>query len=125
MIAYASRTLNKAERNYSTIEKEVLAIVFAVKHFRHYLWARKVLLLTDHKPIQWLGNHADTSTRLLGWMLKLQEYDIEFKYREGRANANADTLSRMPNLAVITSPVNKHTMSSFQKLPDISDVLNL
>jgi len=97
VIAYASRALKTHEKNYSTIEKEALAIVFAIKHFRHYVFGQKIKLYTDHKPLIWLMTHKDTSGRLIRWALQLQEYDIEFNYREGKANANADSLSRIGN----------------------------
>lgn len=72
-IAYASRTLNKAELNYSTIEKELLAIVWSVKHFRPYLYGRKFTILSDHNPLQWLFNVNDPGSSLLRWRLKLAE----------------------------------------------------
>ena len=95
VIAYASRGLKPHEKNYSTIEKELLAIVFGTKQFKHYIWSRKILLLTDHQPLQWLKGHADPTSRLVRWMLQLQEFDIEFKHRSGKSNANADCLSRI------------------------------
>ena len=95
VIAYASRGLKPHEKNYSTIEKEALAIVFAFKQFRHYVYGQKIVLYTDHKPLVWLMTHKDTSSRLIRWALLLQEYNIEFKYKVGKANANADSLSRI------------------------------
>ncbi|KAK7602595.1 hypothetical protein V9T40_008184 [Parthenolecanium corni] len=79
-IAYASRTLNKAELNYSTIEKELLAIVWSVKHFRPYLCGRKLTILSDHKPLQWLFNVNDPGSRLPRWRLKLAEQSYEIQH---------------------------------------------
>lgn len=95
-IAYASRTLNKAEGNYSTIEKELLAILFGVKTFRPYLYGRKFRIITDHRPLVWLFNVKDPGSRLIRWRLKLEEYDYEIIYKQGKLNSNADALSRFP-----------------------------
>jgi hypothetical protein len=99
-IAYASRTLNSAELNYSTVEKECLAIVWACKHFRPYLLGRKFQILTDHRELTWIFNVKDPSSRLLRWKLLLEEYDYEIKYKPGKQNMNADSLSRYPVLAI-------------------------
>ncbi|KAL4101311.1 hypothetical protein QTP88_021331 [Uroleucon formosanum] len=94
-IAYASRTLNKAEQNYSTTEKELLSIVWSVKHFRPYLLGRKFRIYTDHQPLTWLFNVKDPGSRLMRWRLKLAEYQYEVIYKPGATNTNADALSRM------------------------------
>jgi hypothetical protein len=95
-IAYASRTLNGAELNYATVEKELLAIVWACKHFRPYLLGRKFQIVTDHKGLTWIFNVKDPSSRLMRWKLLLEEYDYEIEYRAGKCNCNADSLSRYP-----------------------------
>ena len=94
-VAYASQTLNAHEQNYSTIEKELLAIVWAVKYFRPYLFGRKFKILTDHKPLQWLFSLKEPNSKLMRWRLKLEEYDYEIIYKKGKLNSNADALSRV------------------------------
>lgn len=93
-IAYASRTLNNSEQNYSTTEKELLAIVWSVKHFRPYLYGRKFTIVTDHKPLTWLFNCKDPGSKLVRWRLKLAEYDYKIIHKPGKINSNADALSR-------------------------------
>ena len=95
-IAYASRCLNSHEINYSTIEKESLAVVWAVKHFRPYVYGKKFRIFTDHQPLVWLFNVKDPNSRLVRWRLMLEEYDYEIIYKPGRVNSNADALSRNP-----------------------------
>lgn len=99
-VAYASRTLNSAEQNYSTIEKELLAIVWLVKHYRPYLYGRKFIIRTDHQPLVWLFNLKDPSSRLMRWRIKLEEYDYVIEYLKGTLNSTADALSRNPVLLV-------------------------
>lgn len=94
-IAYASRTLNTSEINYSTIEKELLAIVWATKYFRPYLFGRKFKILTDHRPLQWVMSLKEPNSRLTRWRLKLSEYDFTVTYKQGKFNTNADALSRI------------------------------
>ncbi|XP_076660488.1 uncharacterized protein LOC143363841, partial [Halictus rubicundus] len=92
---YISRTLNAPERNYTTTEKELLAIVWAVKRLRQYLLGRKFVIRTDHQAIKWLNNCKDPSSRLMRWRLKLEEYEYEIEYTKGKDNTAADALSRV------------------------------
>ena len=95
-ICFASRILQKAELNYSTIEKELLAIIYAVKQFRPYIYGRKFTLVTDHRPLVWLYKLKDPNSRLGRWRIELLEYDCEIIYKPGKINCNADALSRNP-----------------------------
>ncbi|XP_038207042.1 uncharacterized protein LOC119828829 [Zerene cesonia] len=95
-IAFASRSLNKAENNYSVTEKECLAIVFGTKVFRPYLYGHRFTIVTDHKPLQWLFNCKDPGSRLVRWRLKLEEFEYDIQYKKGKINVNADALSRYP-----------------------------
>ena len=94
-IAYWSRTLQPREQKYTVTERECLAIVEAVKVFRHYIHGLHFKVITDHNALRWLDNAKDLNGRLTRWSLKLSEYDYEILYRKGKDNANADALSRM------------------------------
>lgn len=94
-ISYASRQMNQAERNLSTTERECLAVIWAVKHFRCYLLGRRFTLITDHRPLKWLLTVKDPSSKLTRWALTLSEYDFEIVHRLGRLHGNADALSRL------------------------------
>ena len=94
-IAFASKALNKAEANYSTIEKELLALVWAIRHFRPYLYGRKFDVYTDHRPLVYLFTLTDPSSRLTKFRLALEEYNFEVMYKKGSENVVADALSRI------------------------------
>ncbi|KAM2523466.1 hypothetical protein PS1_030284 [Malus domestica] len=95
VIYYASRTLNDAQLNYSTTEKELLAVVFALDKFRSYLIGTKVIVFTDHAALKYLFTKKEAKPRLIRWMLLLQEFDIEIRDKKGCENVVADHLSRL------------------------------
>ncbi|XP_039755530.1 uncharacterized protein K02A2.6-like [Pararge aegeria] len=99
-VSYASRTLNSAECNYSQIQREALAIIFAVKKFHTYLYGRRFVLRTDHQPlIAIFGSKKDiphmASGRLIRWAILLSGYQYDIEYVQSKANS-ADALSRLP-----------------------------
>ena len=95
VIAYASRSLTKAERNYSTTDREALALVWAVEYFRVYLLGRKFTLVTDHCSLVYLKTVRNPKGRIARWLLHLSEYDWSIEHREGSRHGNADGLTRM------------------------------
>nr|KYP31036.1 Transposon Ty3-G Gag-Pol polyprotein [Cajanus cajan] len=96
VIAYASKTLDPAQINYTTTEKELFAVVFALEKFRPYLLNSKVVVFSDHAAVKYLFSKPHSKPRLLRWALLLQEFDIEIKDRPGAENHVADHLSRLP-----------------------------
>ncbi|EOY03332.1 Uncharacterized protein TCM_018259 [Theobroma cacao] len=96
-IYYASRTLNEAQANYTTTEKELLAIVFAFDKFRSYHVSTKVIVYTDHVVIKYLIEKKDAKPRLIRLVLLLQEFNLKIRDRKGTENQLADHLSRLEN----------------------------
>ncbi|KAK1610150.1 hypothetical protein QYE76_033823 [Lolium multiflorum] len=106
VIHYASKTLDAAQRNYATTEKELLAVVFACDKFRPYIVDSKVTIHTDHAAIRYLMTKKDANPRLIRWVLLLQEFDLHIIDRKGVDNPVADNLSRLENIAYDPVPVN-------------------
>lgn len=100
-IAYASRTLARAEENYAQLEKEALAIVFGVKGIHDYIYGRKFILVTDNKPLETIlgpkkGIPTIAAARLQRWAMLLSAYQYTMVCKKSEDNLNADALSRLP-----------------------------
>ncbi|RVW18542.1 Retrovirus-related Pol polyprotein from transposon opus [Vitis vinifera] len=95
VIYYARKTLNEAQRNYTTTEKELLAVVFALDKFRAYLVRSFIIVFTDHSALKYLLTKQDAKARLIRWILLLQEFDLQIRDKKGVENVVAGHLSRL------------------------------
>jgi len=140
VIYYASKTLDNAQSNYTTMEKELLAIVFSLDKFRSYLLGSKVVVFTDHAALKYLIKKTDSKPRLVRWMLLLQEFVLEIKDRSGACNLVADHLSRIEkeqyvvpihddfqdeHLLLITKSIKSPTIASnaYSRLSSTSEII--
>ncbi|RVW32431.1 Retrovirus-related Pol polyprotein from transposon 412 [Vitis vinifera] len=98
VIYYASKTLNEAQRNYTTTEKELLAVVFALDKFHAYLVGSFIIVFTDHSALKYLLTKQDAKARLIRWILLLQEFDLQIRDKKGVENVVAGHLSRKKNI---------------------------
>ena len=94
-ICYASKTLADAQLNYTTMEKELLAVVFALEKFRPYVLGSKIIMYMDHAPLKYLVSKKEVKQRLIRWVHLLQEFDLEIKDKKGSESSVADHLSRL------------------------------
>ncbi|KAL1549888.1 hypothetical protein AAHA92_17918 [Salvia divinorum] len=95
VIFYVSKTINQAQRNYDTTEKEMLAVVYSFKKFRPYLLGSQVIVFTDHAAITYLLVKKESKPRLIRWVLLLHEFNWEVRDKKGTENRVADHLSRV------------------------------
>ena len=95
VIYYANKTLDSAQSNYTTTEKEFLAVVFALEKFRSYIIGSLVTIFTDHAALKYLLSKKDTKPRLTRWILLCQEFNLTIKVKKGVENVVADHLSRL------------------------------
>ncbi|GJW39017.1 reverse transcriptase domain-containing protein [Tanacetum coccineum] len=133
-IHYASKTMTEAETNYTTTEKEMLAVVYAFEKFRSYLIMNKSVVYTDHSALKYLFNKKDAKARLLRWVLLLQEFDFKVIDTKGAENYAADHLSRLenpyenvfdPKEINETFPLETlNTVTSHQSTPWFADIAN-
>ncbi|KAL0428255.1 UNVERIFIED_CONTAM: Retrovirus-related Pol polyprotein from transposon.6, partial [Sesamum latifolium] len=128
VIYYVSRMLDGAQSNYTTMEKELLAIVFALEKFRLYLLGTKVIVYSDHAALKYLLSKKDAKPRLIRWILLLQEFDLTIKDKKGAENLVADHLSRL--ITEGESPPlkdefpNEHLLAAQETTPWYADLVN-
>jgi len=94
-IAFISKKLNKAQRNYTVTEQECLAAIVALKSFRAYVEGMEFTIITDHASLKWLMSNHDLNSRLARWALALQRYNFKIEHRKGSLNVVPDSLSRI------------------------------
>lgn len=111
-IAYWSRTLKTAERNWAPSDRECLAVIAALEAFRHYTLGRPVRVITDCQALCWLMEKPEPTGRLARWIIRLQQFDIEICHRAGKKHVNADALSRSNH-----APAFENTLEEIPALP--------
>ena len=126
VISYRSRHLKPSELKYATIEKEALAVVFGIKQFKHYLIDSEFLVISDHRPLQWLENIKDENGRLGRWAVQLANMKYKIKYKPGRVHQNADCLSRIQMLQIVHASDSELSITRAQASdPLCQDINNL
>jgi hypothetical protein len=115
-VAFFSKKLNPAELNYHTTEKELAAVVYALREWRCYVLGRKVTVVTDHKANSYLQSQSFLSPRRARWSEFLQDFDIEWVWEPGKTNI-ADPISRCPNLVAVTRGQTQETASPQRRHP--------
>ncbi|XP_027071577.2 uncharacterized protein [Coffea arabica] len=127
-IYYASRVLNGAQLNYSTTEKELLAVIFVLEKFRSYLLSVKVIIFSDHAALRYLLAKKNAKSRLIRWILLLQEFDLEIKDKCGVENLVANHLSRLltnkEDLPLRESFPEKQLLAIDSSVPWYADIVN-
>lgn len=123
-VAFASRTLTRTERNHSTTEKELNALMFALEKFKGYIEGSpfQTKVYTDHSSLKWLASLKSPSGRLSRWALRISQFNFSIEYRKGSENKVADALSRAPVSTLSTTPIKDpwylHFREKVQRYPD-------
>ena len=114
VVYYASKTLNEAQRNYTTTEKELLAVVYALDKFRAYLIGSDIIIFTDHSALKYLLTKQNSKARLIRWVLLLREFNLQIRDKKGVENVVVDHLSRL------TIAHNTHNPPIYDEFPEES-----
>lgn len=117
VVAFTSRTLSRAERSYTTTEKELLAIIHSVETFRPYIENTHFKIITDHQCLKWLHNIALPNNRLARWITRLAQYDFEIIHRKGKFMTVVDALSRTP-YSLEMAAILPNELPNFQNVSD-------
>lgn len=123
VIAFISRTLKGAEKNYFTTEKELLAIIWALKKFISYIQGARIIVRTDHQALTFLKTCKFTNQRLTRWILSIQDYNLEIMHIKGKNNIVADILSRQRNRNISQERTPDEIIIAFQERMEFSSKL--
>ena len=122
VISYASKAFSRAEKNWTTTEKEAYAIVWSLEYFHAYVHGRPVTVYTDHKALQWLRNIKQPNGKLARWILKLEQYDYTVVHKPGTMMSHVDALSRAPVQGI---KVSTWSTEEFQELQDLDEDISI
>ena len=114
-ISYSSRQINKAERNYSATEAELLAVTLATKHFTSYLYGERFVVRTAHSALTYIHMFADNNSRLIRWPLRLAEFEFEVQHRAGTKIKHVDALSRHVQSVTVDKSLSRDRAREEQK----------
>ena len=117
MVYYASKTLNESQRNYTTTENELLAVVYALDKFRAYFVGSDIIIFTDHSALKYLLTKQNAKARLIRWVLLLQEFNLQIRDKKGVENIVVDHLS------ILTIVHNTHNPPINDEFPEESLLL--
>ena len=126
-ICYISKRLADAQLNYTTTEKDLLAVVFALEKFRSYILGSKIIVYTDHTALKYMLSKKEAKPRLIRWVLLLQEFYLEIKDKKGSENSVADHLSRLHTTSsgdICDTFPDEQLLAVATKLPWFAHIIN-